>query len=67
MLRRIFGPNRDEVTGEWRRLRNEELYALYFSPKIIWVIKPRRLRWVEHVADMVERRGAYMVLVGTPE
>jgi hypothetical protein len=44
VLRRIFGPKRDEVTGEWRRLRNKELYALYFSPDIIWVIKSRRLR-----------------------
>jgi hypothetical protein len=45
VLRRIFGPKRDEVTGEWRRLHNKELYALYSSPIIIWVIKSRRLRW----------------------
>jgi hypothetical protein len=54
VLRRIFGPKRDEVTGEWRRLHNEELYALYFSPNIR-VIKSRRLRWAGHVARMGER------------
>jgi hypothetical protein len=58
-LRRIFGPKRDEVTGECRRLHNKELYALYSSPNIIWVIKSRRLRWAGHVACMGERRGAY--------
>jgi hypothetical protein len=58
VLRRIFGPKRDEVTGEWRRLNNEELYALYSSPNIIRVIKSRRLRWAGHVAHMGERRGA---------
>jgi hypothetical protein len=67
VLRRIFGPKRDEVTGEWRRLHNEELYALYFSPNIIWVIKSRRPRWAGHVASMEERRGAYRSLVGKPE
>jgi hypothetical protein len=66
-LRRIFGPERDEVTGEWRRLHNEELYALYSSPNIIRVIKSRRLKWARHVARMGEMRGAYMVLVGKPE
>ena len=55
MLRRIFGPKRDEVTKEWRRLHNRELYALYSSPIIIRVIKLRRLRWAEHVARMWER------------
>ena len=55
MLRRIFGPERDEVTGEWRRLHNEELHALYFSPNVIRVIKSRRLRWAGHVARMGER------------
>jgi hypothetical protein len=65
--RRIFGPKRDEVTGEWRRLHNKELCALYSSPKIIWVIKSRRLRWAGHVAHMRERRGAYRALVGKPE
>jgi hypothetical protein len=61
------GRIQDEVTGEWRRLHNKELYALYFLPDIIRVIKSRRLRWVEHVAHMGERRGAYRVLVGKPE
>jgi hypothetical protein len=67
VLRRIFGPKRDEVIGEWRRLHNKELYALCFSPNIIWVIKSRRLRWAGHVARMEERRGAYRALVGKPE
>jgi hypothetical protein len=66
VLRRIFGPKRDEVTGDWRRLHNKELYSLY-SPSIIRVIKSRRLRWAGHVARMVERRGAYRALVGKPE
>ena len=56
-----------EVTGEWRRLHNKELYALYSSPNIIRVIKTRRMRWAGHVARMEERRGAYRVLVGKPE
>jgi hypothetical protein len=63
VLRRIFGPKRDEVTGEWRRLHNKELYALYSSSNIIRVIKSRRLRWAGHVVRMGERRGAYRVLV----
>jgi hypothetical protein len=67
VLRRIFGPKRDEVTGEWKRLHNKELYALYSSPNIIRVIKSRRLRWAGHVARMGERRGAYRALVGKPE
>jgi hypothetical protein len=54
VLRRIFGSNRDEVTGWWRRLYNKELYALYSSPNIIWVIRSRRLRWAGHVACMGE-------------
>ena len=58
VLRRIFGPKRDEVTGEWRRLHNEVLYALNSSPNIIRVIKARRLRGAGHVARMEERRGA---------
>jgi hypothetical protein len=66
VLRRIFGPKRDEVTGEWRRLHNKGLYALYSSPNIR-VIKSRRLRWAGHVARMGERRGAYRALVGKPE
>jgi hypothetical protein len=69
VLRRIFGPKRDEVTGEWRRLHNEELNDLYSSPHsiIIWVIKSRRMRWAGHVARMGEGRGAYKILVGRPE
>jgi hypothetical protein len=67
VLRRIFSPKRDEVTGEWRRLHNKELYAVYSSPNIIRVIKSRRLRWAGHVARMGERRGAYRALVVKPE
>jgi len=57
VLRRIFGPRRDEVKGEWRRLHNEELNDLYFSPNIVRVIKSRRMRWAEHMARMGEERG----------
>jgi hypothetical protein len=64
---RIFQFKRDEVTGEWRRLHNKELYALYSSPNIIRVIKSRKLRWTGHVARVGERRGAYRALVGKPE
>jgi len=67
VLRRIFGPRREEVTGEWRRLHNEELNDLYSSPNIVRVIKSRRMRWVGHVARMGEERGVYRVLVGKPE
>jgi hypothetical protein len=67
VLRRIFGPKRDEVTGEWRRLHDEELYALYSSPNIIWVIKSRELRWTGNVARMGERVDAYRVFMGKPE
>jgi hypothetical protein len=67
VLRRIFGPKREEVTGKWRRLHGKELYALYSSPNIIWVIKSRRPRWAGYVAHMGERRGAYRALVGKPE
>jgi hypothetical protein len=67
MLRRIFGPKRDEVTVEWRRLHNKDLHAPYSSPNIIRMIKPRRLRWAGHVARMSEKRGAYRALVGKPE
>jgi len=67
VLRRIFGPRRDEVTGEWRRLHNEELNDLHSSPNIVRVIKSRRMRWAGHVARMREERGAYRVLVGKPE
>ena len=67
VLRRIFGPKRDEVIGEWRKLHNEELNDLYCSPNIVWMIKWRRMRWAGHVARMGEGRGVYMVLVGKPE
>jgi hypothetical protein len=59
VLRRIFGPRKDEVTGEWRRLHKEELYPLYFSPNIIRLIKSRRMRGAVHVTRMGERKGAY--------
>ena len=67
VLRRIFGPKRDEVSGEWRKLHNEELTGLYSSPNIVWVIKLRKMRWVGHVASMADRRGTYRILVGKPE
>jgi hypothetical protein len=66
-LRRIFGPRRDEVTGDWRRLHNEEINDLYSSPNIVRVIKLRRMRWAGHVARMGEERGVYRVLMGIPE
>jgi hypothetical protein len=59
VLRRIFGPKRDMVTGEWRKLHNEELNVLYSSSSIVRVIKSRKMRWVGHVARMGERRGVY--------
>ena len=65
--RRIFGPRRDEVTGEWRRLYNEEQNDLYSSPNIVRVIKSRIMRWAGHVARMGEERGVYRVWVGKPE
>ena len=67
MLRRIFGPRRDEVTEEWRRLHNEELNYLYSSPNIVRAIKSRRMRWAGHVERMGEERGVYRVFVGKPE
>jgi len=67
VLRRILGPKRDEVTGEWRKLHNKELNELYSSPNIVWVIRSRRIRWAGHVARMGERRGLYRGLVGKPE
>jgi len=67
VLKRIFGPRRDEVTREWRRLHNEELNDLYSSPNIVRVIKSRRIRWTGHVARMGEGKGVYRVLVGKPE
>jgi len=66
-LRRIFGPKRDEVTMEWRKLHNEEPDELYSSPNIVRVIKSRRLRWAGHVARVGEKRGVYRLLVGKPE
>jgi hypothetical protein len=65
VLRRIFGPKRDKVTGEWRKLHNEELRALCSPPSIIRTSKSRRMRWAGHVAR--ERRNAYILLVGKPE
>jgi hypothetical protein len=67
VLRRIFGPKRDEVTGEWRKLHDEELRDLYSSPSIIRIIKSRSVRWAGHVARMGETRNAYRLLVGKPE
>jgi hypothetical protein len=67
VLRRIFGPKRDEVTGEWRKLHNEELYNLYSSPDIIRQVKSRRMRWAGHVARMGEEGKVYKVLVRKPE
>jgi len=67
VLRRIFVPRREKVTGEWRRLYNEELNDLYSSPNIVRVIKSRRMRWAGHVARMGKERGAYRVWMGKPE
>jgi hypothetical protein len=67
VLRRIFVPKRDEVTGDWRKLHNEELNVKYSLPNIVRVIKSRRMRWAGHVARMGERRGVYRILVVKPE
>jgi hypothetical protein len=67
VLRRIFGPKWDEVTGGWRKLHNEKLNKLYSSPSIIRVTKSRRMRWSRHVARMGEKRNAFRILVGKPE
>jgi hypothetical protein len=67
VLRRVFGPKRDEVTGECRKLHKEELNDLYSLPKIVRVVKSRRMRWAGHVARMGEGRFVHMVLVGRPE
>jgi hypothetical protein len=67
VLRRIFGPKREEVAGDWKRLHNEELHDLYASPNIIRVIKSRNLRWVWHVAYMTEMIYVYKFFVAKPE
>jgi hypothetical protein len=67
VLSRIFGSKRDEVTGEWRRLHNEELNNMYSSPNIVWVIKSRIMGWAGHVVRMGEGRGVFRVLVGKLE
>jgi hypothetical protein len=68
VLKRIFGPKKDEVTGEWRKLQNGGgLHNLYSSPDIIRQVKSRRMRWAGHVARMGEGRNVYRVLVGKPE
>jgi len=67
VLRRIFGPKRDEVAGGWRKLHNEELNGLYSLPNTVRMIKANRMRWAGNVARMGERRGVYRVLVGKPK
>jgi hypothetical protein len=67
VLRRIFGPRRDEGRGEWRKLHNEQLDDVYCSPNTVRVIKSRRMRWTGHVTRMGERKGVYRVFVGKPE
>jgi hypothetical protein len=67
MLKKIFGPKRDEVTGEWRKLHNEELRDLYSSPSIIRIIMLRRMRWAGHVVRNVEKVKMYRVLIGKPK
>jgi hypothetical protein len=67
VLRRVFGPKRDKVMGEWRKLHDEELNDLYSLPNIVRVVKSRRMRWAGHVARMGEVRGVHRVLVGKPE
>jgi hypothetical protein len=67
VLKKVFGPKRDEVTGKWRKLHNEELNDLYFLPNIVRVVKSRRMKWAGHVARMGEDRGVHRVLAGKPE
>jgi len=67
VLRKVFGPERDEVTGEWRKLHNEELNDLYSLLNIVRVVKSRRMRWAGHVARMAEDRGVHRLLVGKPK
>jgi hypothetical protein len=67
LLKGIFGPKRDRVTGGWRKLYNEELHNLYSSPSTIRIIKSRKMRWAGHVARMGEKRNVYRLLVGKPK
>jgi hypothetical protein len=67
VLRTLFGLNRDEVTGEWRKLHNEQLHDLYSSPSIIRIMKAMRMRWAGHLARKGEKRNAYRLLLGKPE
>jgi hypothetical protein len=67
VLRRIFGPERDEVTGSWRKLHNEELHNSYFTPSTIRMIKSRSMRWAGNIARMGEKRNAYRILMGKPK
>jgi hypothetical protein len=67
VLKRIFGPKRNGMTGGWRKLHNEVLHNLYSSPSIIRIIRSRRMRWVGHVARMGEKRNVYRLLVGKTE
>jgi len=67
VLRRVFGPKRDEVTGEWRKLNKDEIRDLYSLPNIVRVVKSGRMRWAGHAARMGEKRGVHSVLVGKPE
>ena len=67
MLRRLFGPRRNEATGEWRELHNDELNDLYSSSNIVRVINSRRMRWADHAERTGERTGVYRVFVGKPE
>jgi hypothetical protein len=67
VLRRKFGPKGDEVTGEWRKLQSEELHNMYSSPDVTRLIKPRRMRWAEHVSCIGQEKKLHKVLVGKPE
>jgi hypothetical protein len=67
VIRKIFRPKRDEITGNWRGLHKEELYDSYLSPSIIWVTKSRRIKWAGHIARMGDVTGAYGILVGKRE
>jgi hypothetical protein len=67
MIKKCISVFMESVTGEWRKLHNEELNDLYSLPSIVWVVKSRRMRWVGHVAPMGEERGVYRLLVGKPE